>query len=283
MRKEAPALLLAHKPKSWVQPSPYGIGGQHNYYFSHILNCIYDCRYCFLQGLYSSAILVLFVNYEDFFADIDKTLCRHPQEEVSFFSGYDSDSLAYEPVTHFVSAFLPFFESRPRALLELRTKSVQVQPLLTRSAIANCVVAFSLAPQSVVTAYEAKTPSLEKRLESMEKLAQAGWQIGIRLDPIIPMTEWKNDYADLIRQLGKRLPEHRVHSVTLGTLRFPMFIYKNMRKIYPTEKLFVENIVTDKKQQAVFEPKLAQEITEFCLHHLADYYPAEKVIRTDGE
>ena len=28
-------------------------------------NCIYDCRYCFLQGMYSSANFVLFVNFEE--------------------------------------------------------------------------------------------------------------------------------------------------------------------------------------------------------------------------
>ena len=31
-------------------PATYGIGGDENYYFSHMLNCLYDCRYCFLQG-----------------------------------------------------------------------------------------------------------------------------------------------------------------------------------------------------------------------------------------
>lgn len=33
----------------------YGLGGDKNFYFSHMLNCIYDCRYCFLQGMFRSA------------------------------------------------------------------------------------------------------------------------------------------------------------------------------------------------------------------------------------
>ena len=30
-------------------------------------NCLFDCRYCFLQGMYNSSNFVIFVNYEDFF------------------------------------------------------------------------------------------------------------------------------------------------------------------------------------------------------------------------
>ena len=68
LQKISPALILAEKFSGHVLPSPpeYAIGGDLNYYFSHMLNCIYDCRYCFLQGMYQSAHYVVFVNYEDF-------------------------------------------------------------------------------------------------------------------------------------------------------------------------------------------------------------------------
>ena len=65
LQKIQPSLIIASKTGERVLSAPegYGIGGKHNYYFSHMLNCIYDCRYCFLQGLYSSANFVLFINY----------------------------------------------------------------------------------------------------------------------------------------------------------------------------------------------------------------------------
>lgn len=74
LQKLNPALILARKQKKLVLPAPdeYGLGEKHNYYFSHMLNCIYDCRYCFLQGMYRSAHYVLFVNYEEFGAEIKK-------------------------------------------------------------------------------------------------------------------------------------------------------------------------------------------------------------------
>ena len=83
LQKRLPALILAAKHDNFVLPAPaaYGIGGRHNYYFSHMMNCIYDCRYCFLQGMYRSAHFVLFVNYEDFDAALTQQIAQHPGED----------------------------------------------------------------------------------------------------------------------------------------------------------------------------------------------------------
>ena len=78
-------------------PPDYGLGADRHYYFSHMLNCLYDCRYCFLQGMYQSANYVLFVNFEDFQSDIRSIAEANPDQQHFFFSGYDCDSLA--PVT----------------------------------------------------------------------------------------------------------------------------------------------------------------------------------------
>ena len=56
------------------KPSDFGIGNSNNFYFSHMYNCLYDCEYCFLQGMYSSADYVLFVNYEDFEDEIKEKI-----------------------------------------------------------------------------------------------------------------------------------------------------------------------------------------------------------------
>jgi len=128
LQKKSPSLILANKFKNFLLPIPshFGIGGKHNYYFSHMLNCIYDCRYCFLQGMYASAHYVLFVNYEDFIQAISDKAAENPDEESYFFSGYDCDSLALEPITYFVDSFLPVFRKEKRAVLELRTKSTNI-------------------------------------------------------------------------------------------------------------------------------------------------------------
>ena len=106
LQKRKPALILARKHDGFVLETPagYGIGGQQNYYFSHMLNCVYDCRYCFLQGMYQSAHYIVFVNYEDFAKEIQHQSFQ--DGNTYFFSGYDCDSLALDQVTGFIDFFL---------------------------------------------------------------------------------------------------------------------------------------------------------------------------------
>ena len=172
-QKQNPSLILASKRNKKVIPTPsqYETGGGANYYFSHMLNCVYDCRYCFLQGMLRSAHYLLFVNYEEFVDEIKAVAATHLDDDkpVWFFSGYDCDSLAYEPVTKFADFFINEFKQIPNAVLELRTKSTQVRSLLKRSAQPNVVVASSLSPENVAIAVEKGAPPLIKRIEALVK------------------------------------------------------------------------------------------------------------------
>ena len=149
LQKKNPSLILAQKFNNFVLPAPesYGIGASQNFYFSHMLNCLYDCRYCFLQGMYQSAHYVLFVNYEDFQSAIENTIASLPDENLHFFSGYDCDSMAFEPISHFAEFFLPFFKNTSRSLMELRTKSTQIRMLLNQEPVEQCLIAYSLTPE----------------------------------------------------------------------------------------------------------------------------------------
>ena len=53
----------------------------------------------------------LFVNYEDFEDGIKEKINFLKNEKVTFFSGYDCDSLAFEKISGFVSYFLPFLKN----------------------------------------------------------------------------------------------------------------------------------------------------------------------------
>ena len=236
LQKKSPALILAHKQGKRILPAPpgYGVGGAHNYYFSHMLNCPYYCRYCFLQGMYRSANYVLFVNYEDFKQDIRQQIASNDGETSWFFSGYDCDSLAYEPVSHFAQEFLPLF-SEGTAWLELRSKSTQVRSLLQQSVQSNVVVAFSLSPDAISQALEHGAPSLDKRLQAIQAVQKHGWKIGLRFDPIIYDPDYKNLYRDFFQQTFKRLDSEAIHSASLGAFRLPRNFFQNMPRLYPEE------------------------------------------------
>ncbi len=239
VQKSRPALILAEKHRHHVLPTPpgYGIGGQANYYFSHILNCLYDCRYCFLQGLYQSANYVFFLNFEAFQLEMKALLDKH-HDNVYFFSGYDGDSFALESLTGFVRAHLPFFAQHPRAQLELRTKSLKAKDLAACTPLPNVIVAFTLTPERISREWESGVPPLAKRLDVMQALAEQGWPIGLRMDPIIPIESYQQHYGELLDQVFQRLEPAQIHSATLGSMRFPKAMHKTMVKLHPEEPLF---------------------------------------------
>ncbi|MFT5376994.1 MAG: spore photoproduct lyase [Candidatus Latescibacterota bacterium] len=271
LQKRRPALILAHKHGHLVLPTPpgYGIGSESNYYFSHMLNCVYDCRYCFLQGMYRSAHMVVFVNYEDFQSGIDECIAANTNTPY-FFSGYDGDSLALEGITDFTNHFLDFFATRPSAFFELRTKSIRIQSLLKRPALSNCVVAFSLTPETAATALEHGAPPVSRRLETLGQLAARGWPIGLRFDPLIYHRDWRTHYADLFAQTFARISPEQVHSVSLGQFRLPSAMYKRMQQLYPEEKLFAWGL-KEKEGQVSYRHELATEIHNFCVEALLQY------------
>ncbi len=256
IQKQHPALILARKHGNCVLPAPdgYGFSGGESYYFSHMMNCLYDCRYCFLQGMYRSANYVLFINYEDFAEEIQSRIEESPAGSI-FYSGYDCDSLAMEPVSHFCKFFMPIFANNPDAILEIRTKSTQIRALLEMQPIDNCVVAMSFTAKQASRQFEHKVPAIEKRLDALAKLQAAGWRVALRFEPIVFCETLEADYKQLFDQVFGVLERSQIHSASIGEFRMPTDFYKSIVKLYPDEALFAQPIQVTDGLAAVQQPK----------------------------
>ena len=286
LQKQRPALILASKHGRRVLPAPegFGIGGKRNFYFSHMLNCVYDCRYCFLQGMYRSAHMVVFVNFEDFRDDIDATLARYepeplapkavtrPVEAPYFFTGYDCDSLAMESVTGFAGDFLPYFASRTSAFFELRTKSVRTSALLRHEPLDNVVVAYSLAPSAIAGRYEHGVPPVHRRIDAIRRLQAEGWPVGLRFDPVVRSEGWRTHYRDLFHETFSAVRADAVHSVSIGALRLPRTFHRRMETLYPEEPLFAAAL-RENAGVVSYAADAQRELLDFCMEELTRYVP----------
>jgi len=281
LQKKNPALILARQRGKLTHPIPqsYGVGGKHNFYFSHLLNCLYDCRYCFLQGMYPSAHYLLFVNFDHFKAEIKK-ISNSLDDECWFFSGYDCDSLALESVTGFTSDFLPFFRELPNAWVELRTKSVAIQSLQQILPLERAVVAFSFTPQEISTQLEKGVPSVQSRIKAMTQLASQGWKVGLRIDPLIDCKNFAGRYENLFNQIFKQLPTDALHSVSLGAFRMPAGFLKKIEKQYPEEPLFAGNF-RDLKGQSSYPTETEKHLKQLCIDQLVKYIDSSKIFSCD--
>ncbi|HQF32180.1 MAG TPA: hypothetical protein PLM73_00580, partial [Petrotogaceae bacterium] len=69
LQKKTPDLILAVKKGDFLYKGSDLCHGYENmdfYYLTNIINCLYDCDYCFIRGMYTSANIVYFVNTDDF-------------------------------------------------------------------------------------------------------------------------------------------------------------------------------------------------------------------------
>jgi len=273
-QKVNPAVILAKKKGNFIYktPSKYTIGNELNYYFSYMYNCVFDCQYCFLQGLYASSNYLVFVNYNDFFHEVRITLSRHINKKVTFFSGYDCDSLAYESNTNFMKQAIKSFEGINNAELEIRTKSTYSQ-VFSQTPLKNVVVAYSFTPQRFSSKYEIGVPSVEKRISTLKKLAKKGWKIGIRFDPIIIYKDWQRDYELLFKNVLGSVPEKNLHSVTYGNMRFPKDIYKKILQTTKNKELLNQLSLNE----SLYEQSDKKLIRNLCDKLLYKYVDRSKV------
>lgn len=277
IQKLNPSIILAKKKNNFVLETPknFTIGYKKNFYFSHMFNCIFDCKYCFLQGMFNSPNFVIFVNYYDFIQEI-KMIANSTNEKFCFFSGYDCDSLAFERITGFIKYFLEHFKNLNNAYLEVRTKSVNIDFFKKKKVLENVIIAFSLNPQVIIDQFEIKTPNLEKRLKAMISLQNNGWKIGLRFDPIIWIKNYKKHYRDFFKKIFESLDKERIHSITLGGFRMPKSYFKKMLKIYPNDPFFLKNYLYEFEQSQKKE-KYKKNAINFCLGEIKQYIEKEKI------
>ena len=278
IQKNNPDLILAFKNEGYVLPTPegFGVGSSKNYYFSHMFNCIYDCRYCFLQGMYSSANYVIFVNFEDFDKEIEEVIQDNKDKKITFFSGYDCDSLALENLTGFAKHITNIFAKYPDVDIEFRTKSIQTEPFTSIEPLNNVIVAYSLMPNLMSKVLDNKTPSILKRINAMSHLAAKGWKIGLRFDPLIHGKNWEKLYKELLENIYNTIPSHSIHSVSFGPLRFPKEMFKDIFKLYPETPLF-SGPLSQQNGVVSYDLKIEEEMTSFCSNITQNYIDKSKI------
>ena len=132
-------------------------------------------------------------------------------------AGELSDSLMHErngnPFSRFIVSLLQ--EQHQHKVL-LLTKSTHIQNLLDMRGQEHAVVSFSLNADSVAKEFEKSAPAVADRLTAAKALNEAGYEVRVRIDPMVPVPSWREDYLGLIDDIFDHFAPSRV---TLGSLR----------------------------------------------------------------
>ncbi len=228
-----PALILAANHGTLFYPGApvcQSFGEEHFMYTSCIMNCLYDCDYCYLQGMYPSGTMVVFVNLEDYFKELDKLLEQHP---VYLCCSYDSDLTALCGMLPHAEAFCRYALTHPNLRLELRTKSAALPFIRQLPAAKNIVMAFTLSPQEVISRYEHFTPSLRARLATAKEAARKGFSLRICFDPVLDVPNAAELYTTLVDETFSVLSAEDITDISLGVFRLSKDYMKQLKKAKP--------------------------------------------------
>jgi spore photoproduct lyase len=224
--------------------------------------------------MYQSAHQLLFVNFEDFADDMRRVAARHPHHPVWFYSGYDCDSLANDPMTRFTEFFIPLVASIDNAWMELRTKSTQVRAMLKLQPQDRVVTAFSFSDPVSHAQLENGVPSIARRIDAMRRLMEAGWKVGLRLDPIVYHANYQVEFKALLEQIFAELDATALHSVSLGSFRLTRDHFRKVSRLYPDEPLFAQPMELDNGIVS-YPLEREREMIEFCEAAVLQHVPGD--------
>ena len=268
-QKQSPKLILAFKEAPFLyEGSTYadGFGFERFFYTPTMLNCLYDCDYCYLQGLYQSAHMVVYVNREDFM----HATVAHLDKPTLVCTSYDTDLLAVENLIGENRDWILFAQKHPHLHIEIRTKSANFASIRDLPASPQVVLAWTLSPQSVIDAYEHKTPALAKRLASIKEALSLGWQVRLCLDPVIDIFDAHHHYGAMIEEIFSVVDASKVFEVTLGTFRLSSAHLRSIKKMQHTPLAFYPYEV--RNHMALYpshvETNLIEGLSRVLLQHI---------------
>ena len=273
-QKASTQLILAAKKESFLYAGNafQQLGMAPNFcYNACVLNCPYDCHYCYLQGLYVSANWVVFVNLEDFFAAAEARLANRPEPEkpMELAISYDSDLLALEGLLGYVREWTEWARGRSGLQMEVRTKSAPGRFLREVPPCDEVRLSWTLSPASVCERYESGAPGLEARLDAVALAIEKGWRVSLSLDPVLKVPDAEAVYGAFINHLGRRLPTERIEWVEVGVFRVSPPHFKRMRRRPQTDLLhypFEHGSTTVSYSEPEREELIRGVVTR--LHHL---------------
>ena len=190
----------------------------HFYELKWANGCNFNCAWCYLNGTYrflAQGKKPRLKNIDIILDHLDYFL-KNVNGNYLLNSGELSDSLLFEndgaPLT---KKIIPKFMNQDQHKLLILTKSIHVDNLLKIKATNHVIISFSLNSFKVAEQWE-KAPKVIDRIKVAKKLYNAGYTIRIRIDPMVPIENWRKDYILLIDTIFKNFTPERI---TMGSLR----------------------------------------------------------------
>jgi spore photoproduct lyase len=241
-------LLVACQKGEFVKPCPCTPGYLGcNYFILNIdLNCPLDCTYCILQHYLTNPLIIVHVNLEDLWRQLDIFLHRKRQRTLRIGTGELGDSLALDHLTENSVDLVSYFRKKRNAIFELKTKTVNTKNILKIEPAPNVVISWSLNSLRIAHGEEKGAPSVEERIAAARRVSERGFRTGFHFDPIIRHPDWEEGYKEVIKKLLATVDPSKIAWMSLGSLRFPASLKTIIEERFPRTKIIYDEFIKGK-------------------------------------
>ncbi|PLX40739.1 MAG: hypothetical protein C0608_08290 [Deltaproteobacteria bacterium] len=215
-------LFITHEPGSFLKACPCSPGvvecGYH--VFTLGFQCPYACSYCFLRFYAPDEPLTLYANLDDAARQF-KDAAKGWSQPIRIGTGEFTDSLALDHLTNHSAYLAELVRPYPNILMEVKTKSDNVEALLGADPPENLIAAWSVNPPGFIGSDEGGTATLAERLHAAGRYAKAGRRVAFHFDPVVMVEGWQDEYLAVIERIFESVAPEAVAWISVGTLRFP--------------------------------------------------------------
>jgi spore photoproduct lyase len=182
--------------------------------------CTMDCSYCILQSYFHPPVLQLFVNTDDLFCDLNELIAKKSKGLQRLGTGEYTDSLIWENICDISQQLIQFFSTQNHSVLELKSKTTQIDALLSLNHNRKTIMAWSLNTPEIIQKQEYRTTPLNARLKAAAQCESYGFPLAFHFDPIILYNGCEQAYESVIDAIFSHVSANNIVWISLGTLRF---------------------------------------------------------------
>ena len=239
--------------------------------------CTAMCMYCYLVCNYNKcAYLRLFVNREKMLEKIIMT-SEKSEKELTLEIGSNSDLILENTITGNLVWTIENFANTKKGYLTLPTKFDMVDSILPINHNGKIIIRVSVNPAEIINKVEFGTSRLERRIEAINKLAEAGYKIGILIAPVILMENWQKLYSELIRELESKLST-KVKKQAFFEIIFMTYSYVHTKineEAFPNSvNLYNKDIMTGRgKGKYAYKLEIRKEAEKYLREQMRKYFP----------
>jgi spore photoproduct lyase len=256
IRAERGVLLLRERTSPFIEQFKHPIGRCAKFYkLTAYNNCNFWCEYCYLYLTFrTQPVSTHFINYEKMFDEIIKfDRSKTPKSLRVLNLGELGDPLAVDYITGFAKQIIPFMpEHAPGTRLLFLTKSDCVDDILHLDHGGQSIISFSVNTDTVFQKLEHRTASPEARLTAAAKAQKAGYEVRLRIDPVIFYSTWEEDYISLVDNIFEYVQPTRI---TIGEYRPSNGLANHISSRFPDSPLLKINRSLVKEGKKLRYPK----------------------------